>query len=150
MHRPKNRTTGTNLIQGQQPPTSHRDDRHLPRRQDDRHRPHTGTTGTNHIPGWENTCKKRTPPQYKERHWSEGILRTGINDAGKIVRSANENATSHGGKSQGIEHDRCHGSSLREQTVRGGKAGLREERNKEVTSKKERQLTQLPFQKLTN
>jgi len=41
------------------------------------------------------------------------------------VRRANENATSCRGKSQGIEHDRQLVRKLREETVRGGEAGLR-------------------------
>jgi hypothetical protein len=41
-----------------------------------------------------------------------------------------------GGKSPGIEHDRQLGRKLGEMTVRGGEAGLRKERNKELTSKR--------------
>jgi hypothetical protein len=54
-----------------------------------------------------------------------------------------------GGKSPGIEHDRRLGRKLREMTMRGGEAGLRKERNKELTSKRVSiDLTPLP--KLTN
>ena len=54
-----------------------------------------------------------------------------------------------GGKSPGIEHVRQLRRKLREMTVRGGEAGLRKERNKELTSQRASiDLTPLP--KLTN
>ena len=61
------------------------------------------------------------------------------------MRCSTENTASRVGKSQGIEHDRQLGRKRREKTVRGGEAGLRKERNKELTSKRAPMvLTPLP------
>ena len=117
-HRPTTGMKGTDLILGRQAPTSYWEERHWPCRRDDRHRLNTGMPGTDLILGRENTSEKRTSPPYWESHWSEGILRQGINDACKIVRSANKDTTSHGGKLQGIEHDRRLGRKPREKTER--------------------------------
>jgi hypothetical protein len=54
-----------------------------------------------------------------------------------------------GGKSPGIEHSRRLGRKLREMTVRGGEAGLRKERNKDLTSKRV-SIDLTPLLKLTN
>jgi hypothetical protein len=59
------------------------------------------------------------------------------------VGSANEDTTICGGKSQGKEHCRQLGRTLRGKTVRGGEAGSRNERNTELISK-EHQLTSPP------
>jgi len=53
------------------------------------------------------------------------MVTKGINNGGKIVRSANEDTTSRRGKLQEIEHDRRLGRKLRKKTVSGGEAGLR-------------------------
>ena len=52
------------------------------------------------------------------------------------MRSAIEDTTSCRGKSQEIEHDGQLGRKLREMTVRGGEAGLRQKQNKELTTKR--------------
>jgi hypothetical protein len=67
-----------------------------------------------------------------------------------IREEGKEDTTSNRWKSQGIELDSRHGRKLRESTMEGGEAGLREEPNQELTSKKEHQLTQLTFQILQN
>jgi len=40
------------------------------------------------------------------RHRSKGILITGLNHAGDVMKSAREDTASHGGKSQGIKYKR--------------------------------------------
>jgi hypothetical protein len=64
------------------------------------------------------------------------MLQKGINDAGKIVRTANEDTTSRRAKSQGIEPIRKPHRMLREKSTRGGEAGLRNEQNTELTLKR--------------
>jgi hypothetical protein len=54
-----------------------------------------------------------------------------------------------GAKSQGIELNRQLGRKVREMTVRGGEAGLRKERNKELNSKRA-SIDVTPLPKLTN
>jgi len=56
----------------------------------------------------------------------EEILRQGINHAGEIGKDANENTTTCGGRDHREQNprDRRHGRKLRQQKVRGGKAGL--------------------------
>jgi len=63
------------------------------------------------------------------------MQRNVINDAGKILKSTNVDTAGRGRKSQGIEHNGQLGRKLRENTVSGVEAGLREEWNKELTSK---------------
>jgi len=102
--------------------------------QDYRHRPDTGMTGTDLTPGLQELtlyhdektqAKNMMPTPYQGRHWPEGILRQGINNAGKIVTTANEDTTSCRGKMQGIGRNRQLVRKRREKTVRGGEAGLR-------------------------
>ena len=82
---------------------------------------------------------------YNGRHQSEGILRIGIDDHSNIESSATEDTISRRGILQGIKHDRRLGRKLRENTVRGGEAELRKERNKELISKRPPiDLTPLP------
>jgi hypothetical protein len=59
-----------------------------------------------------------------------------MNDACKIVWSTNHDTTGLGGNSQGIDFDRKLRRKLRVRTVGGGDAGLREERNTELTTNK--------------
>jgi len=63
-------------------------------------------TGIDLTPEREKTREKMMPPLFYGRHWSEGIQRIEINDAGKSLRSATEDTPSCGRKSQGIENDR--------------------------------------------
>jgi len=149
-------TKGTDLIPGQQALTSHlgqqastssRHNRHWPRRRGNRHRPNTGTTETNFMLGQEIRNEKKYTNPILRNSLIQRILRKKIHDASKILRSANDDTTCCGGKTQGIEHDRWLGRKLPEKTVRCGEAELIEKWNQELTSKQRALIDPTPLPK---
>jgi len=57
-------------------------------------------------------------------HLSEGKLTTGMNNAGKILKSLKTDTTSHGGcHREWNTRNRWHGQKQQRKTVRGGEAG---------------------------
>jgi len=128
------RTKDTVLTQGRQISPLH---------QDDRHQLITGMTGTNITLEWQAPAIYRDK---KTQSWPQlQPLMRGETDPNEYqakestmpvrlwqVRMRIELIV--GGHCRGIEYDRRLGRKLREKTMRDGEAGLRKERNKELTS----------------